>query len=179
MSRIPHSDFFDLRTEKALWLRAADPSNCPRANEAKCFSPGEQSEAPRRRWKPGQEQHPGPQNQDSQHMLDQPRGSFPEIVHRGASDKCLCVLLCLLVISTPYACPLSRTDMTGRLGDQTMEMNAGRTALCLSRARSLPPLVYACSLRSGSKGAFRLPGPGATWDHFRCTVEPLSVHIRC
>ena len=41
-------------------------------------SPREQSEAPRRRWKPGQEQHPEPQNQDSQHMLNQPRGSFPE-----------------------------------------------------------------------------------------------------
>ena len=41
-------------------------------------SPGEQSEAPRRRRKPGQEQHPGPENQDSQHMLNQPRMSFPE-----------------------------------------------------------------------------------------------------
>ena len=39
-------------------------------------SPGEQSEAPRPRWKPGQEQHPGPKNQDSQHILNQPRGSF-------------------------------------------------------------------------------------------------------
>ena len=43
-------------------------------------SPGEQSEAPRRRWKPGQEQHPGPKNQDSQHMLEQPRGSFPDFL---------------------------------------------------------------------------------------------------
>ena len=42
-------------------------------------SAGEQSEAPRRRWKPGPEQHPGPENQDSQHMLNQPRESFPEI----------------------------------------------------------------------------------------------------
>ena len=41
-------------------------------------SPGEQSEAPRRRWNPGHEQHPGPENQDSQHMLNQPRGSFIE-----------------------------------------------------------------------------------------------------
>ena len=41
-------------------------------------SPGEQSEAPRPRWKPGQEQNPGPENQDSQHMLEQPRGSFPD-----------------------------------------------------------------------------------------------------
>ena len=41
-------------------------------------SPGAQSEALRRRWKPGQEQHPEQENQDSQHMLNQPRGSFPE-----------------------------------------------------------------------------------------------------
>ena len=41
-------------------------------------SPGEESKAPRRRWKAGQEQHPGPENQESQHTLNQPRGSFPE-----------------------------------------------------------------------------------------------------
>ena len=39
---------------------------------------GELSEAPSRRWKPGQEQHQGPENQDSQHMLDQHRGSLPD-----------------------------------------------------------------------------------------------------
>ena len=39
-------------------------------------SPGEQSEAPRRRWKPGQEQHPGLGNQDSQHMQNQPTGGL-------------------------------------------------------------------------------------------------------
>ena len=26
----------------------------------------------------GRHQHPGPENQDSQHMIDKPRGSFPE-----------------------------------------------------------------------------------------------------
>ena len=36
--------------------------------------PGEQSEAPRPAWMPGQEQNPGPENQDSHHMLEQPRG---------------------------------------------------------------------------------------------------------
>ena len=56
---------------------AADPSNVQRPVKQNA-SPGEQSEAPRRRWKPGQEQHPGPENQDSQHMLKQPRGYFPE-----------------------------------------------------------------------------------------------------
>ena len=46
-------------------------------------SPGERSEARRRRWKPGQEQHPGPENQESQHKLNQPSGSFP--------DKCVAI----------------------------------------------------------------------------------------
>ena len=58
-------------------LRAADPSNVhgPVKQNA---SPEAQSEAPRRGWKPGQGQNPGPENQDNQHMLEQPRGSFPD-----------------------------------------------------------------------------------------------------
>ena len=36
--------------------------------------------------------------------------------------------------------------------------------------------VRPCVLAFGSKGAFR--HPGAMWDHFRCTVEPSSGHIR-
>ena len=32
-------------------------------------------------------------------------------------------------------------------------------------------------IRSGNKGAFRLPG--VRWDHFRCSVEPSFGHIRC
>ena len=57
--------------------RGADPSNVhgPVKQNA---SPEAQSEAPRRGWKPGPGQNPGPENQDSQHMLEQPRGSFPE-----------------------------------------------------------------------------------------------------
>ena len=58
-------------------LRAADPSNVQGPVKQNA-TPGEQSEAPRPRWKPGQEQHPGPENQDSQHMLKQPRKHFPE-----------------------------------------------------------------------------------------------------
>ena len=58
-------------------LRAADPSNVQGPVKQNA-SPGEQSEAPRPRWMPGQEQNPRPENQDSQHMLEQPRGSFPE-----------------------------------------------------------------------------------------------------
>ena len=59
-------------------LQAADPSNVQGPVKQNA-SPGEQSEAPRPRWKPGQEQHPGPENQDSQHMPEQPRGYFPEL----------------------------------------------------------------------------------------------------
>ena len=58
-------------------LRAADPSNVhgPAKQNA---SPKAQSEAPRRGWKPGLEQHPETENRDAQHMLEQPRGSCPE-----------------------------------------------------------------------------------------------------
>ena len=60
-------------------LQAADPSNLQRPVKQNA-SPGQQSEAPRPRWQPGQEQQPGPENQDSQHMLEQPRARyFPEI----------------------------------------------------------------------------------------------------
>ena len=31
--------------------------------------------------------------------------------------------------------------------------------------------------KSGNNGVFRLPG--ATWDRFRCTVEPSPSHVRC
>ena len=42
----------------------------------------------RRRWKPGQEQNTGPENQDSQHMLEQPRGYFPDFKRLpGRSQK--------------------------------------------------------------------------------------------
>ena len=58
-------------------LRAAGPSNIQGPVKQNA-SPGEQSEAPTPRWKPGQQQNPGPENQDSQHMLEQPRGYFPE-----------------------------------------------------------------------------------------------------
>ena len=50
-------------------------------------SPGKQSEAPRRMWKLGQEQHLGPENQDSQHMLHQPRGSFPDTFAKVSGSR--------------------------------------------------------------------------------------------
>ena len=48
-------------------LRAAVPSKNPGPMQQNA-----KSEALRRRSKPGNEQHPGPQNQDSWHMLNQP-----------------------------------------------------------------------------------------------------------
>ena len=80
-------------------LRTADPSKCPGAMR-KNASPGEQSEAPKRRWKPGQQQHPGAENQDSQHMLNQHRGSSPE---NGFSNHFLAIFLSLGV---PFFSPI-------------------------------------------------------------------------
>ena len=37
-------------------------------------SKSQRFESPRRSWKSGHQQHLGPENQDSQHMLNQPRG---------------------------------------------------------------------------------------------------------
>ena len=65
-------------------------------------------------------------------------------------------------------CDILGADMTGRPGDHTTEMDGGSTP---SR-----PLCYACFKRPGRKGAFRLPG--ATGDHFHCTLEPSPGHFR-
>ena len=59
-------------------VAGADPSNVQGPVKQNA-SPGEHTEAPRPRWKPGQEQNPGPENQDNQHMLEQPRGHFPTV----------------------------------------------------------------------------------------------------
>ena len=48
-------------------------SKCLRDDEAKSDSSEAQSVAPRWSWKPRHQQHLGPENQDSQHMLNQPR----------------------------------------------------------------------------------------------------------
>ena len=44
----------------------------------------EKRKRPRRNWKPGHQQHLGPENQGSQHKLNQPKGSFP-----GSLSVCL------------------------------------------------------------------------------------------
>ena len=93
-------------------LRAADPSKVqgPAKQNA---SPREQSEAPRPRRKPGQEQHPGPENQDSQHMLKQPRGYFSDCLRLLALSPlrfrlCVCrrlsafVCVCLRLLASAY-----------------------------------------------------------------------------
>ena len=64
-----------------LWV--ADPSSV-QGRVKQNASAGQQSEAPGPRWKPGQEQNPGPENQDSQHMLEQPRGYFPDTCNLGS-----------------------------------------------------------------------------------------------
>ena len=64
-----------LRVAGELW--AADPSKRPMRHEATATS-GRLSGAPGQSWKPRHQQHPGPENQDSQHMLNQPRGSLPD-----------------------------------------------------------------------------------------------------
>ena len=45
------------------------------------------------------------------------------------------------------------------------------------RAHPSRTLLYVYFNRGGSKGAFSFPG--ATWDCFRCTVEPSPGHSRC
>ena len=67
-------------------------------------SPGEQSEAARPRRKPGQEQNPGPENQDSQHMLEQPGGHFPEYGPSGQGLRRCC----------PYQDALKGTNLRGQ-----------------------------------------------------------------
>ena len=67
--------------------------------------PGEQSEAPRRRWKPGQEQHPGAENQDSQHMLNQARGSFPDSSAPDPLFKASEAPFLTLRVATPSGAP--------------------------------------------------------------------------
>ena len=66
--------------------------------------------------------------------------------------------------------------MTGRPGHRTMEMNGTSTVSYLMRTPRVP-FCHAYFNRSGSKEPFSFPG--ATWDRFRCTVEPSPGHIRC
>ena len=71
----------------------------------------------------------------------------------------------------------SMPKMTGRPGYRTMEMIGGSSAPYLARTPCVPLF---CTLfnRGGNRSrAFRLPGAGG--DHFHCTVEPSSGHIRC
>ena len=58
-------------------LGAADPRICPKAMKANA-RPGHTLRLLDEARELGRHQHPGPENQDSQHMIDQPRGSFPD-----------------------------------------------------------------------------------------------------
>ena len=59
--------------------------------------------------------------------------------------------------------------MTGRPGH--------RNTSCRTSCAHLAYPGYVYFNRFGSKGACSFPG--ATWDRFRCTVEPSPGHIRC
>ena len=65
--------------------------------------------------------------------------------------------------------------MTGRPGHRTMEMIGGSSASYLARTPCVP-LFSTLFHRGGNRRAFGLPGEGG--DHFHCTVEPSSGHIR-
>ena len=59
-------------------LRAANPSKCPRAHESKMLAQGHNMRLRDEGGGRGMSSTQDPQNQDNQHMLDQPRGSLPE-----------------------------------------------------------------------------------------------------
>ena len=48
---------------------------------------GAQAEDPRGSWSPGNQQHPEPENQDSQHKLHQARESFPDTINTEIKTK--------------------------------------------------------------------------------------------
>ena len=59
-----------------------------------------------------------------------------------------------------------------------MEMNGRSTVSYLMRAPRVPffMLIF---VGPEAKGLLAFGFPGATWDRFRCTVEPSPGHIRC
>ena len=59
-----------------------------RGHEANA-SPGTEPEAPGRRLRFGHQQHPKPENRDSQHMLNQHRGSFSDFLGSREKYRCL------------------------------------------------------------------------------------------
>ena len=65
--------------------------------------------------------------------------------------------------------------MTGRPGHRAMEMNGKSTVSYLVRTPRAPFfLLILIGLEAKNLFSF----PGATWDRFRCTVEPSPGHIR-
>ena len=57
---------------------AAIPRICLKGHESKMLGQGHTLRLLDEAQEVGHHQHPGPENQDSQHMIDQPRGSFPD-----------------------------------------------------------------------------------------------------
>ena len=113
---------------------------------------------------------------------------FPLLKGGGSSPKSECAgrwgggRFFLLKNSTKGAGVLRERE--GRGGERVSAINwefGGGGKSSFSGPKCPPsPCLYAYFYRKaascGSKGAFRLPG--ATWDHFRCTVEPSPGHMR-
>ena len=91
---------------------------------------------------------------------------------RRVAEK-LCTKKVLRLIFWPLS---SMPNMTGQPGYRTMEINGGSSAPYLACTPCVPLF---CTLFSKSKNrrAFRLPG--ASGDHFHCTVDPSPGHVRC
>ena len=59
-------------------LGAVDPRIRSKGHERKILGQGHSLRLLDEAREVGHHQHPGPENQDNQHMIDQPRGSFPD-----------------------------------------------------------------------------------------------------
>ena len=88
---------------------------------------------------------------------------------------------CLICVISPHS--NGAVQIRGVFGDQydwtggPYDGNEWKKYRVVPHVHPSRPLVYAYFTCSGRKGAFSLPG--AMWDHFRCTVEPLPGHVRC
>ena len=71
---------------------------------------GAQSKRPRRSWKRGQKQHPGPENQDSQHKANQPRGGGLSPMNRARKNPINIKILGRTVSGTNGNLPWEKRD---------------------------------------------------------------------
>ena len=76
---------------------------------------------------------------------------------------------CFGIDSVTFLCLMDRYDWTT---GAPRDGNEWKKYRAVPRVHPSRALLYACFNRSGSKEPFSFPG--ATWDRFRCTVEPLA-----